>query len=486
MATVVIMPKQGQSVESCIITEIRKNVGDKVSVGDVLFAYETDKASFEEESKAEGIVLACYFHEGDEVPCLTDVMVIGAEGEAVPEKASPQPEASPQPSPKGKGAVSGGNHSPLLQEGTGEAMSFASPRARRLAEEKGIDWRSLSGSGPGGRIIEQDVEAAVHTQGRLSGKARAMMAEGGLGAPAKGSGLAGMVRGCDLTAYPQPLPKGKGAASAASPQPSPKGKGAVSGSNQSPLLQEGKGEATLQEGMGEASLSYDDVPMTNMRKLIARAMYNALQNSAQLTHHLGADARRIQALRRQAKKAYEEGRIDANITINDLVCYAVIRALKQFPNVNSHCLGESLRIFRKVNLGLAVDTERGLMVPAVPAADDLDIIGLSKALKRVADDCKKGSINPDLLRPEAASFTVSNLGAYGVEIFTPIINVPQSAILGVNTIVPRPKDLGGGVYAFVPYIGLSLTYDHRSIDGGEATRFLKTIATEIEKLDITF
>ena len=270
-----------------------------------------------------------------------------------------------------------------------------------------------------------------------------MMTEGGLGAPAKGSGLAGMVRGCDLH------------------------------------------EQTA-DSKSPDSISYDDVPMTNMRKLIARAMYNALQNSARLTHHLGADARRIQALRRQAKKAYEEGRIDANLTINDLVCYAVIRALKQFPNVNSHCLGESLRIFRKVNLGLAVDTERGLMLPAVPAADDLDIIGLSKALKRVADDCKKGSINPDLLRPEAASFTVSNLGAYGVEIFTPIINVPQSAILGVNTIVPRPKDLGGGVYAFVPYIGLSLTYDHRSIDGGEATRFLKTIATEIENLDITF
>ena len=446
------MPKQGQSVESCIITEIRKNVGDKVSVGDVLFAYETDKASFEEESKAEGIVLACYFHEGDEVPCLTDVMVIGAEGEEVAQRR-------PTPNPSREGgeedlskspheeslanAESSHNPLPSLTGGVGGGSSLISPRARRLAEEKGIDWQSLSGSGPGGRIIEQDVEAAIHSQGRLSGKARAMMAEGGLGAPAKGSGLAGMVRGCDLHEQ-----------SADSKSPD--------------------------------STSYDDVPMTNMRKLIARAMYNALQNSAQLTHHLGADARRIQALRRQAKKAYEEGRIDANITINDLVCYAVIRALKQFPNVNSHCLGESLRIFRKVNLGLAVDTERGLMVPAVPAADDLDIIGLSKALKRVADDCKKGSINPDLLRPEAASFTVSNLGAYGVEIFTPIINVPQSAILGVNTIVPRPKDLGGGVYAFVPYIGLSLTYDHRSIDGGEATRFLKTIATEIEKLDITF
>lgn len=450
MATVVIMPKQGQSVESCIITEIRKNVGGKVSVGDVLFAYETDKASFEEESKAEGIVLACYFHEGDEVPCLTDVMVIGAEGEAVPEKSSGfglqtsdnSPSTEP-PAEHSSDSLEVCKSESLKKDVCPSEKAFASPRARRLAEEKGIDWQSLSGSGPGGRIIEQDVEAAIHSQGRLSGKARAMMAEGGLGAPAKGSGLAGMVRGCDLHEQ-----------SADSKSPD--------------------------------STSYDDVPMTNMRKLIARAMYNALQNSAQLTHHLGADARRIQALRRQAKKAYEEGRIDANITINDLVCYAVIRALKQFPNVNSHCLGESLRIFRKVNLGLAVDTERGLMVPAVPAADDLDIIGLSKTLKRVADDCKKGSINPDLLRPEAASFTVSNLGAYGVEIFTPIINVPQSAILGVNTIVPRPKDLGGGVYAFVPYIGLSLTYDHRSIDGGEATRFLKTIATEIENLDITF
>lgn len=446
------MPKQGQSVESCIITEIRKNVGDKVSVGDVLFAYETDKASFEEESKAEGIVLACYFHEGDEVPCLTDVMVIGAEGEeVVPKRPTPDPsrkggEEDLSKSPHEERLASAEPpYTPLpsLMGGVGGGSLLISPRARRLAEEKGIDWQSLSGSGPGGRIIEQDVEAAIHSQGRLSGKARAMMAEGGLGAPAKGSGLAGMVRGCDLH------------------------------------------EQTA-DSKSPDSTSYDDVPMTSMRKLIARAMYNALQNSAQLTHHLGADARRIQALRRQAKKAYEEGHIDANITINDLVCYAVIRALKQFPNVNSHCLGESLRIFRKVNLGLAVDTERGLMVPAVPAADDLDIIGLSKALKRVADDCKKGSINPDLLRPEAASFTVSNLGAYGVEIFTPIINVPQSAILGVNTIVPRPKDLGGGVYAFVPYIGLSLTYDHRSIDGGEATRFLKTIATEIEKLDITF
>jgi pyruvate dehydrogenase E2 component (dihydrolipoamide acetyltransferase) len=124
------------------------------------------------------------------------------------------------------------------------------------------------------------------------------------------------------------------------------------------------------------------------------------------------------------------------------------------------------------------------MVPAVKNADDLTIQGLSNQLKEVAALCKTGGISPDLLSPEAASFTVSNLGNYGVEIFTPVINLPQAAILGVNTIVPRPKDLGDGVYGFVPYIGLSLTYDHRALDGGEATRFLKQIAVEIENLEI--
>ena len=464
MANVVIMPKQGQSVESCIVTEFIKKVGDKVAVGDVLFSYETDKATFEEESKFEGTVLACFFNDGDEIPVLTNVMVIGAEGESFEEFSLP-----PAPSqgggalagtPNGQGAeeksinaITCGQESavnpvfastPSLGGGWGEA-SPVSPRARKLAAEKGVDTALIAGSGPHGRIIERDVLAAVAAGGTLTGKARAMMAEGGLEAPATGSGLAGAVKAGDLK---------------------------VAKANHTDIAGEGT--------------DFEVVKMSNMRKLIARSMYNSLQNSAQLTHHLGADARRIQALRKKAKKAYEEGRIDANVTINDLVCYAVVKALQKFPNANSHCLGESMRLFKKVHLGLAVDTERGLMVPTVKNADDLDIIGLSKALKKVAEDCKKGGINPDLLSPEAASFTVSNLGNYGVEMFTPIINVPQSAILGVNTIVPRPKDLGGGVYAFVPYLGLSLTYDHRSLDGGEATRFVKQIATEIENLEVEF
>ena len=295
-----------------------------------------------------------------------------------------------------------------------------------------------------GRIIERDVVAAEGAP--KSGLAKAMMAAGGLQAPAAGTGIGGMVKGSDLKTWKP--------------------------SHTENLAGEGE-EFTVEK-------------MSNMRKLIAKSMYNSLQNTAQLTHMLGADARRIQALRKKAKKALEEGRIDANITINDFVCYAVIKALKKFPKVNSHCLGDAMRLFNVVNLGCAVDTERGLMVPCVKRAEDLNIVGLSKALKRVAEDCKKGSINPDLLSAEGASFTVSNLGGFGVEWFTPVINVPQSAILGVGTIVPRPKDLGAGVYAFVPYLGLSLTYDHRALDGGEATRFLKQVAVEIENLEVEF
>lgn len=446
MAHAVIMPKQGQSVESCIITEFKKKVGDSVAVGDVLFSYETDKATFEEEAKEEGTVLACFFAEGDEIPVLTNVMVIGKPGESFEEFApKDESDASPAqetPSPEGKKTEQAETPPTpgLVTEG-----APVSPRARRLAEQKGIDTSRVAGSGPYGRIIERDVQAALAARGTLSGKARAMMAGGGLEAPKAGSGLAGTVRGCDL--------------------------------------KEARPDSTAPAGEGA---EYEIVKMSNMRKLIARSMYNSLQNSAQLTHHLGADARRLQALRKKAKKAYEEGRLEANVTINDLVCYAVVKALQKFPNANSHCLGDAMRLFKKVHLGLAVDTERGLMVPAIKNADDMSIVELSAALKKAADECKKGGINPDLLSPEAASFTVSNLGNYGVEIFTPIINVPQSAILGVNTIVPRPKDLGGGVYAFVPYIGLSLTYDHRALDGGEATRFVKQIATEIENLDLEF
>jgi pyruvate dehydrogenase E2 component (dihydrolipoamide acetyltransferase) len=124
------------------------------------------------------------------------------------------------------------------------------------------------------------------------------------------------------------------------------------------------------------------------------------------------------------------------------------------------------------------------MVPALQNADDFSISGLSSRLRQLAADCRKGKISPDLLNPEAATFTVSNLGSYGVEMFTPVINLPQTAILGVCAIIPRPKEVGEGIYAIVPMIGLSLTYDHRALDGGEATLFLAEIRNEIENMNL--
>lgn len=443
MATVVIMPKQGQSVESCILTEMKKKKGDSVAVGDILFSYETDKASFEEAAQVEGTVLDVFFDDGDEIPVLTNVMVIGKEGESTEEfrpggaaaetPAAPAAETPVAATEEKPATVAPAVGAPAVKNG---GTSPVSPRARALAEKEAVNAAALEGSGPHGRVIERDVQAAIAAQPKLTPLAKVVAKETGMAAPATGSGLAGMVKGADMGAL----------------------KNAVYATDS------------------------EIKPISNMRKIIAKAMHASLQNSAQLTHHLSADARRIMELRKKVKNAVEKG-YPTNITLNDMVCFAVIKALKKFPQVNAHFLGDSTRNFNKVHLGLAVDTERGLMVPTVKNADDLSIQGLANQLKEVANACKKGSIDPDLLSSEAASFTVSNLGNYGVEIFTPVINLPQVAILGVNTIVPRPKEIGDGVYAFVPHLGLSLTYDHRALDGGEATRFVKQIAIEIENLE---
>jgi pyruvate dehydrogenase E2 component (dihydrolipoamide acetyltransferase) len=442
MTTAIIMPKQGQSVESCIITEIRIKKGDRVSQGDILFTYETDKAAFEEESRVEGVVLEVFFAEGDEVPVFTNVLVIGAEGEYADEF---RPDESIRKTEKGTVTETLEAAESEIQQAhftaspgmiaKDEKSAGISPRARTLAEKKGIDPSLLTGSGPRDRVIERDVLAASETTPKLTPLARKVMQEDNSLQALTGTGLAQTITGKDL-----------------------------------------------QKKTTAEDTDFVVKPLTHMRKLIAKAMVESLQNSAQLTHHLGADARRMNELRKKVKKAVEAG-YPTDITLNDMICFATIKALKKFPQVNAHLMGDKMKLFNKVNLGLAVDTDRGLMVPVVKNADGLSIQELSDQLKEIAAACRKGNISPELLSSEAASFTVSNLGNYGVEIFTPVINLPQVAILGVNTIVLRPIDPGEGIIIFVPYLGLSLTYDHRAIDGSEATRFVKQVAIEIENLD---
>jgi len=419
MAIPVMMPRQGQSVESCILGQWYKEVGEEVNEGDILFSYETDKASFEEEAKEDGILLATFFEEGDEIPVLTNVAVIGKAGESADEF---RPGASTSSAPDAS------DTEPVEKEETPKVVEFEvetstdkririSPLARKMAESLGVNIQALKGSGPHGRIIARDVEQA------------------------------------SKTAEP-PAPK---AAPAAKPAPAP-------------VLESGD--------------DFEIKAIPNIRKLIATAMHQSLQNSAQLTHHLSADARQIMRLRKKFKQQLADDEIKQNVTINDLVCFAVIRALEKYPQVNTHYLGDNMKWFNKVHLGLAVDTERGLMVPALKNADDLSITGLSGQLKQLSTAARNGNVNPDLLNPGAATFTVSNLGNYGVEMFTPVINLPQTAILGVCTIIPRPKEIEEGVYGFVPMMGLSLTYNHQALDGGEATLFLAEIKNQIENLEV--
>jgi pyruvate dehydrogenase E2 component (dihydrolipoamide acetyltransferase) len=407
MAIAVIMPKQGQSVETCIITKWFKNKGESVSAGDILFSYETDKAAFDLESPAEGILLDVFFTEGAEVPVLVNVAVIGKAGEAT-DSFNPGHSAL-------SGAINDVNSVNAVKAAevveaqyrnevfpASDGKIRISPRAKRMAADKKLNYSSLQGSGPNGRIITEDIIKAL-------------------------SGVT-------------------------------------------------VNKITVNTGEAE----YTEQPLTNVRKLIARAMHASLQNSAQLTHHMSADVRYLLEARQKIKNKLSSGKNQQDITLNDMVCWCVIRALEKFPEANSHFLDDRIKTFHKVHLGIAVDTPRGLMVPAVKNASDMDLTGLSKELKSAADACKKGSISPELIQSTAATFTVSNLGNYGVEMFTPVVNLPQAGILGVCTIINRPADMGNNIFGFVPYIGLSLTYDHRAIDGGPATLFLKEIKEQIE------
>jgi pyruvate dehydrogenase E2 component (dihydrolipoamide acetyltransferase) len=445
MAEPVIMPRQGQSVETCIIGSWHKQPGDKVTRGEVLFSYETDKAAFEYESEVEGTLLKRFYEEGDEVPVLEVVAFIGQPGEEVErgeakrggaesgERIEEEAKRGEEESVEsfGGGRFGGGSR----EEGGKISIS---PRARKRAEALGIGWTEIAGTGPGGRIIERDVEAAAQVRQPATLLAREVARESGNAIPAQGTGIGNRATARDIL------------------------------------------EAQASQGADSEVRK-----ISNMRKIIAAKMHESLQNSAQLTHHTSADARKLLELRKQAKEAFDKG-YPENITINDLVCFAVIRAVKKHPLANCHFLGDSLRVFNKVHLGIAVDTDRGLMVPTVRNADDLSVRELSASLKSVAASCKKGNINPELLASESATFSVSNLGSYGVELFTPVINLPQVAILGVNTIINRPADLGNGIFGFLPYIGLSLTYDHRALDGAPASALLRDIRLEIENLNVQF
>ncbi len=440
MAEAVILPKLGNTVESAIILAWRVAVGDAVAAGDVICEIETDKATLEVESTVSGVLLARFFEEGVEAPVLTNIAAVGAPGESFAELAPSEAVSSTeridgdrpdqpslnQPDP----AVSISAALPGAGQGTGRENEsvFVSPRARRLAERKGIDYRALSGSGPQGRIIERDVAAAIDGRVSVTPVAQAMLDSGD-------------------------FQLGQGAT-----------KQRVTKADLVPADERGSRE----------------IPLKGVRKTIAERMLASTQSTAQFTLNASADASALQAFRRRLKDSDERLGL-RDVKLNDLLLLAVARSLPAFPALNAHFAGDTITQFDAVHLALAVDTDRGLLAPVIRDADRLSLKRLAGEAQRLAQACRTGTIAPDELR--GGTFTVSNLGALGIESFTPLLNPPQVAILGVGAISLKPVQRDGEV-EFAPHISLSLTINHQVVDGAPAARFLGQLAINLKQIDL--
>lgn len=410
MVNGVLMPKAGITVESCIIGKWRKAVGDRVAVGDILFDYETDKASFECEFTAGGELLEIFFQDGDEVPCLVNVCAIGTKGE---DCASLRPVGTTPAAPSAPAEEAPGVRAELTPSAPAGTGAPVSPRARKLAETAGVDAAQAAGTGPNGRIIERDV--------------RRLMSEG---APVR-----------------EALPV------------------------------EEEAFAARDSGLSGGEAEYEDVKFSNIRRVIARGMVNSLQAMAQLTEHFSFDASAIQGYRKLLKGM--EGDC-AGITLGDMLLFAVSRTILDYPDLNANAIEDgSVRRFRHVNLGVAVDTPRGLMVPTIFHADQKSLLQISREVRELAAQARSGRISPDLLA--GGTFTVTNLGSTGVEMFTPIINPPQTGILGVCGITQRVRAGEDGQAVLYPAMGLSLTVDHRIVDGAPAAYFMRALCGNLER-----
>jgi pyruvate dehydrogenase E2 component (dihydrolipoamide acetyltransferase) len=464
MAQVVVMPQLGNTVESCLITTWLVKVGDTVDANTLLCEIETDKSAMEVPSGASGTVLALLAAEGDDVPVKDPIAVVGEPGEDISELTPAGTVPEEHPGEERTGTRHEGASSPALRDddsslavssgsagaGAVSTSGSVSPRARGLAASQGIAAEQLTGTGPQGRVIERDVQAAIAAGPGLTVGARAE-AEGFVPGAA-GTGIGGRVTRADLASAPT-VPE----EAARDEQPSRK--------------------AAAVDFPG----AFTDTPLKGIRKVIAERMMNSLATSAQLTYTATAPAAGLLALRKRLKHASDPEL--AAVTIGDLVGYATVKTLSKHPVVNAHLSGGVLRTFANVHLGMAVDTPRGLLVPTLRFADTLTLREFSVQSKALANEAIGGSINPDLLG--GATFTVSNLGAFGIESFTPLLNVPQVAILGVDAIFPRAVVNPDGSVGAEQRIGFSLTADHQVIDGADAARYLRDLCAAIADIDLT-
>ena len=407
MATEILMPRQGQSVESCIIIQWNVAEGDDVTEGDSLCEVETDKATFEVESTCSGTVLSILYDVDSDVEVLKPIAIIGSSDEDISSLIQVKPEtASEKNIDENKSSapiISSSNNTETVVNNTKHTTEKifpsnvgASPRAKKTASEKNIDLSIIKGTGPLGRVIARDV------------------------------------------------------------------------------ITFSENNSAKEIALGD----FTEIPAKGVRKIISERMLASLQSSAQLTINSSANAQKVLDLRKLFKNS--DSAEFNNVSINDLILFIVTKTLTRHKEFNSHWENNSLKKYDDVHIGFAVDTPRGLMVPVLKNANKLSLPELSKEAKRLASSCVDGKINPDELI--GATFTVTNLGSMGIESFTPVLNLPEVAILGICSIYPKPFYKDEEV-CFSPHMGLSLTFNHCATDGAPAARFLSDIKNSISSVD---
>ncbi|MBV8350358.1 MAG: 2-oxoglutarate dehydrogenase, E2 component, dihydrolipoamide succinyltransferase, partial [Mycolicibacterium sp.] len=445
----VLMPELGESVTEGTVTRWLKKVGDSVDVDEPLVEVSTDKVDTEIPSPVAGTLLSITADEDDTVAVGGELAKIGEPGaleapqrpkepeeRKEPEPApQPEPEPAPQPEPEPQRQPKAEPQPPPepaprpqpapAATTDSEGGPYVTPLVRKLAAEHSIDWTRVQGTGVGGRIRKQDVLAAAE-------KAKA-------------------------PAEPEPAREAPAApAAAAAPTPAP----------------------------ALAHLRGTTQKASRIRQITAKKTRESLQATAQLTQTFEVDMTRIVALRARAKNDFAE-REGVNLTFLPFIARAVIDALKIHPNINASYNEETKEItyYDAEHLGLAVDTDQGLLSPVIHNAGDLSLAGLARAIADIAARARSGDLKPDEL--SGGTFTITNIGSQGALFDTPILVPPQAAMLGTGAIVKRPRvivdDLGNELIGVRSVCYLPLTYDHRLIDGADAGRFLTTIKRRLEE-----
>jgi 2-oxoglutarate dehydrogenase E2 component (dihydrolipoamide succinyltransferase) len=443
LVTPVLLPALGESVTEGTVTRWLKAIGDTVAADEALLEVSTDKVDTEIPSPVSGILLEITVGEDGVALVGGQLGTIGAASSSGA-TSSPAPSAPVVSTPAAPAAVE-----PVVPATTGSAPNvsannsnaYATPLVRKIAAERGVDLSTVVGTGVGGRIRKEDIASAPTTLTPVVvNEAR------------------------PVESKPFVAPASAPAASAPVTQSAP--------------------AASVPKAAPASDLRGRTEPMTRLRKVIAERMVESLQISAQLTSVVEVDVTRIASLRNRSKAAFES-REGVKLSFLPFFAKAACEALKQYPNVNATLDQEAgtVTYFDSEHIGVAVDTERGLLVPVIRDAGDLNIGGLARKINDLAERTRTNKLSPDEL--SGGTFTITNTGSRGALFDTPIINQPQVAILGTGAVVKRPvvttDDTGADVISVRQMVYLALTYDHRLVDGADAARFLSAIKARLEE-----